>query len=1729
MIFTERTIRVTNGVSQINSPIVLYKGDKNIKIRFKIVDCPYTYSKNVDNIIEVSEASYAQLVIKTPNNGVPIFSDIAETESEYVTFTITGEMIDGAEEVGKYSFQVRLLDSEQFSRITIPEVVDGIDVRDPIAIENISPTNEVDIATVGYALTTAAAPEDAFDSEGNYNKTTWGTGDRITAAKLNKMEAGIDGVNKKVASGGTGGQGMTTEQAQQLNTAYTHSQTAHVQASDIPTKTSQLTNDSGYITNVPDEYITETELNAKGYATTSQIPTVPTNVSAFTNDANYASETFVTNKIAEAQVGGGGGTVDLSGYVTKETGNANQITFSDGQTFQSKLDAGTLKGDKGDKGDAGEHGPQGIQGEMGPQGPKGDTGEKGDKGDAGANGKDGLTTSIAVNGNTYTHVSGTITLPNYPTVPTKTSQLTNDSSFATESYVANKIAEASLSGGEVDLSGYVTKEIGNASQITFSDGETFQTKLNSGTLKGDKGDKGDPGDIGPQGEQGPAGKDGLQGPQGLQGEKGDKGDTGPKGDKGDPFTYANFTAEQLAGLKGEKGAKGDKGDPGEQGPQGLPGEKGDKGDTGAQGPQGIQGEQGPQGPAGQNGSDGLTTSISVNGETYTHVDGTIVLPNYPTVPTNVSAFANDANYVNAETLRENLVEKFDDAILEGNLLKLYANGVLKKTLTLPEGTSVVEKFGEIVVSKTTTTIKKGETDTFTIKLNQAPTNPQQVTIDSNSANVTLSTNIIDFNSGNYNNEQTITITVSADATETSAAITFTSDNVEPKTLVVNIVEADANIPVTAMVLDNPYPGSVVEGATLQLTPVFTPDNATNQNVTWNTSNPGVATVDSGLVTGKSEGTCEITATSEDGNIVAKSYVRIAPRTHTANTMPALYLNGNFDGLTSSVSEITLDSIIYKAQDGNEIFYKKALCSWQGNTSLQFPEKNYSIDLLELDGTSSYKYKLFDDVAKNDGYHLKANYVDISHARNISVVNIMKSWRKEALPTGARGCIDGRPILVYLNNEKHGVYTFNTKQHGKTVYGMDKTNPNHLIYRADSNVAGLTTSFRALSTDNSETGAQNKDWEDRFPKTNTVEGRAKLNRVLQWVMDCEGNTTKFANEVGNYFNKNYLIDYWIACQAFLMVDSLAKNMTLATYDGNLWYILPYDCDGTLGNKWNGTALAFDSDLETIAECKDSLLWELVATAFADDIKARYAELRSSKLTKDNVVAQIKVITDAIPAAEYEFDKTKWSDKPGQNSGINYMTTWIENRLAFLDTKYGYSTGATSVISSGLHTWMDLTTASQNETNTVAGRNGYGTMTLNNFTYNNTTNGYMNGGLQFDGTSTYATMPLTFSQDVTLTIAFYKAEAEAGKYQTLLHSCYDNAGTLELRLKMQTQATKLQITSDSRAWGDATTNTTGDFIGKDLCIVTITKNATTKTTSLYVNDRLCEKGNPTGFNNYVGPLYIGAFCSSITGNKYTDYAKMNLKHILVYDRELSMAEVMENHTAITHLTTGKADAAESVSLNKTAIDLSVGNSATLTATVIPTTSINKNVTWSCDNSNCTLTPDGLNCTVTAQTEGSSVITVTTEDGGFTATCNVTVSATNNKLVTTTRYVLESGVEEVSEGIYKLTNTSGWDKLSLCGDITEVPAGDYNICVKVIERRVDGIDGSTAKLQFLSVYTITGKSTLDTNLVTCDLNTEYKQRVTIKSHTQTGNNARIATVQFNNSNTGDYITVKLWLETV
>lgn len=82
--------------------------------------------------------------------------------------------------------------------------------------------------------------------------------------------------------------------------------------------------------------------------------------------------------------------------------------------------------------------------------------------------------------------------------------------------------------------------------------------------------------------------------------------------------------------------------------------------------------------------------------------------------------------------------------------------------------------------------------------------------------------------------------------------------------------------VDAIVLNQPTLALVHGGATATLSVVFTPSDATNQNVTWSTSNAAIATVDAnGVVTPVAAGVAAITATSVDGGYTADCTVTVS--------------------------------------------------------------------------------------------------------------------------------------------------------------------------------------------------------------------------------------------------------------------------------------------------------------------------------------------------------------------------------------------------------------------------------------------------------------------------------------------------------------------------------------------------------------------------------------------------------------------------------------------------------------------------------------------------------------------------------------------------------------------------------------------------------------------------------------------------------------------------------------
>ena len=99
---------------------------------------------------------------------------------------------------------------------------------------------------------------------------------------------------------------------------------------------------------------------------------------------------------------------------------------------------------------------------------------------------------------------------------------------------------------------------------------------------------------------------------------------------------------------------------------------------------------------------------------------------------------------------------------------------------------------------------------------------------------------------------------------------------------------------------------------------------------------------------------------------------------------------------------------------------------------------------------------------------------------------------------------------------------------------------------------------------------------------------------------------------------------------------------------------------------------------------------------------------------------------------------------------------------------------------------------------------------------------------------------------------------------------------------------------------------------------------------------------------------------------------------------------------------------VTMDKTELTLTEGETETLTATVRPDNADNRKVTWSSDKTEIA-TVDGAG-KVTAVKAGEAVVTVTTEDGGKTASCKVTVKA---KAVNVTEVTLDRTELTLTEG--------------------------------------------------------------------------------------------------------------------
>ncbi|AXT52859.1 T9SS C-terminal target domain-containing protein [Aquimarina sp. BL5] len=142
------------------------------------------------------------------------------------------------------------------------------------------------------------------------------------------------------------------------------------------------------------------------------------------------------------------------------------------------------------------------------------------------------------------------------------------------------------------------------------------------------------------------------------------------------------------------------------------------------------------------------------------------------------------------------------------------------------------------------------------------------TISDNSSWITVSPT-----SGVNNGNATISVTTNSESSTRTGTVTVSGGNLT-RTITITQLGVAGTVSVTGVAI-SPSSSIIEIGNTQQLTATISPNNATNQNTTYNSNNPSVATINSnGVINAISTGEAIITVTAEDGGFTDTATITV---------------------------------------------------------------------------------------------------------------------------------------------------------------------------------------------------------------------------------------------------------------------------------------------------------------------------------------------------------------------------------------------------------------------------------------------------------------------------------------------------------------------------------------------------------------------------------------------------------------------------------------------------------------------------------------------------------------------------------------------------------------------------------------------------------------------------------------------------------------------------------------
>ncbi len=341
---------------------------------------------------------------------------------------------------------------------------------------------------------------------------------------------------------------------------------------------------------------------------------------------------------------------------------------------------------------------------------------------------------------------------------------------------------------------------------------------------------------------------------------------------------------------------------------------------------------------------------------------------------------------------------------------------------------------------------------------------------------------------------------------------------------------------------------------------------------------------------------------------------------------------------------------------------------QGASSARYPKKNFTVKFFE-DSKAENKFKVNLGWGKENKYCMKANYIDSSQARNVvgarlfaDIVKARDSIAPGLAAAPNYGLIDGYPTLVYVNGKFHGIYTMNIPK-DDWMFGMEGgEEAREAMLMADK----WTDSVR-LYTPIDKTYV-NSGWEVEHCSTeNDAWVRKSFNKLIA-LLNC-GDDARIKRELPDHLDIDAAIDNMLFTYYLSAADNLAKNILWVTYDGNVWIPSMYDMDGSFGIYWNGSPITTNYSVPSLNSAGQlttgNRLYQVLIRLYADEVEARWTELRKSVLTAKNTNRHFDDFFSGIPDVAFTSESQKWTGIPYAQQNRTSMYNFTKQQTARLD--------------------------------------------------------------------------------------------------------------------------------------------------------------------------------------------------------------------------------------------------------------------------------------------------------------------------------------------------------------------------------------------------------------------------------------------------------------------------------